>query len=232
MATRKRGKSEGGKPKPKAGKQKNQKRKSQPRKDLVNYGCMKALSKRERVEILAILCERIASPKEIANELDEGLSQVSYHVKVLRECRLIVLDHKIPRRGAIEHFYRVPASTLIPPRTWDHLPPAVRKSVSVDILQDFFDDASLSMEAGVFDESPGELSWTPLILDAIGVEEFGQLSRDFLESVGQLQSKASKRLPKGHGKATDATSATVFVASFLSARSPKDGKKASAAKRR
>jgi hypothetical protein len=45
------------------------------------------------------------------------------------------------------------------------------------ILQDFFDGASVSIEAGVFDDPPGELSWTPLILDALGVEELGQLAR-------------------------------------------------------
>ncbi|HKB52009.1 MAG TPA: winged helix-turn-helix domain-containing protein [Solirubrobacterales bacterium] len=203
-----------------------------PSIDLVNYRRMHALSKEERVRIFAILCERIASPKEISEELDEGLSHVSYHVSVLRECRLIVEDHKVPRRGAIEHFYRAAAPTLIPPNAWDHLPPAVRRGISVSILQEFFDDASASMEAGVFDESPGELSWTPLILDALGVEEFGQLARDFLQSVLELQANASNRLPRGNDKATNATSATVFLACFLSTRSPEDGKKASAAKRR
>ncbi len=193
---------------------------------------MKALSKRERVKIFAIFCERVASPKEISEELDEGLSQVSYHVGVLRECRLIVADHKIPRRGAVEHFYRAAAPTLIPPDAWDNLPPAIRKTISLAILQEFFEDASASIKAGVFDHPPGELSWMPLILDALGVDEFGQLSRDFVESVLELQAKANKRLSKANGKAAGPTTATVFLASFLSARNAKDGKKASATKRR
>ncbi|HKB50613.1 MAG TPA: winged helix-turn-helix domain-containing protein [Solirubrobacterales bacterium] len=221
-------KKEGGKKRRKPAK----KRPKRSSKDLVNYRRMHALSKRVRVRILAVLCERVASPKEISEELDEGLSQVSYHVKVLRECGLIVEDHKVPRRGAVEHFYRAAAPTLIPPNAWDHLPPILRKSISASILREFVDDASASMEAGVFDHSPGELSWTPLILDALGIEEFGQLARDFLESVLELQASASRRLPKGNGKATDAISATVFLASFLSARCPEDGRKASATKRR
>ncbi len=208
------------------------KKQKRPSEELINYKQMKALSKKERVRILAVLCERVASPKEISDELDEGLSQVSYHVKVLRECRLIMLDHKVPVRGAVEHFYRAVTPTLIPPGTWQHLPSAVRKGNSVSILQHFFDDASASLEAGVFDAPPGELSWTPLVLDDLGVEEFGQLARDFLEAVLELQANASKRLPKGTGKAMDATSTTVFLASFLSARSPMEGKKASATKRR
>jgi DNA-binding transcriptional ArsR family regulator len=131
------------------------KRQKRPAKDLVNYRAMHALSKRERVRIFAILCERVASPKRLSEELHEGLSQVSYHVGVLRECGLIVEDHKVPRRGAVEHFYRAAAPTLIPPDAWDHLPPAVRKAISWSILQEFFADASASIEAGVFDDSPG-----------------------------------------------------------------------------
>lgn len=215
----------------KNGKGKSQKtskrRKKRRRKPLVNHKQMFALAKAERVRILAIFCERIASPKEISKELNEGLSQVSYHVKVLRECRLIILDHKVPRRGAVEHFYRAVTPTLIPPGSWKHLPPAVRKGISAGIVQEFFDDASAAMEAGTFDRPPGELSWSPLILDAEGLEDLGELTRDFLEAVLELQRKASKRKP---GK--DAKTATIFLASFLSARSPKDDMTATATRRR
>jgi DNA-binding transcriptional ArsR family regulator len=231
MAENKRNKSTGGKPKAKAGKQK-QKRKSRPHKDLVNYGYMKALSKKERVEIFAIICERIASPNEISKELGEGLSQVSYHVKVLRESHLIVIDHEVPRRGAVEHFYRAATPTLIPPGAWKQLPPSVRRGVSLGILQEFFEDASAALKAGIFDDSPGELNWTPLILDPEGVEEFGKLARGFLGSVLDLQANVSKRLPRDKGKTGEAKAATVFLATFLSARSATDGKKASATRRR
>jgi len=193
---------------------------------------MYALAKEERVRILAIFCERVASPKEIAKELNEGLSQVSYHVKVLRECRLIILDHEGPRRGAVEHFYRATTPTLIPPGSWKHLPPSMRKGISMSILREFFVDAVAAMEAGVFDEPPGELSWTPLILDSLGVEEFGQLARDFLAAVLELQANAGKRMQTADGKASDQSAATVFLASFLSARSPTERKRASARKRR
>lgn len=202
-------------------------------KDLVDHELMRALAKPLRAKVLAILTERIASPKEIADETGEGLSVVSYHVRVLLECGLIELDRKVPRRGAVEHFYRAAGRTLLPPDAWDNLPPGMRERVSTGILREFFDDASAAMEAGVFDDPAGELSWTPLILDELGVEEVGRLARDFLDSVLEAQTEASERLREGKGKdAVAATSATVFLASFLSARSPKDGKKASAAKRR
>ena len=189
--------------------------------ELLDYGLMKALSHEDRVRAFAILAERVASPNELAKELNEGLSQVSYHVKVLEGYELIELVRTEPRRGAVEHYYRAVEQTLIPPGAWDNLPPAVRKSVSVSILSEFFDDASASMEAGVFDKSPGELSWSPLILDALGVKEFGQLARDFLESVMKLQANANKRLLTVNGKAAEATSATVFLASSYRPEAPR-----------
>ncbi len=209
----------------------SRKKKKTP-KPLLNHRHMYALAKEERARILAIFCERVASPKEIAAELDEELGNVSYHVKVLRECRLIVLEREVPRRGAAEHFYRAVTPTLIPPGSWKGLPPAVRKCISANILQEFFDDASAAMKAGVFDDPPGELNWTPLVLDTEGIEEFGELARDFLESVLELQANASKRLSKGKRKASKVKAATVFLATFMSARKPQDGKKASATKRR
>lgn len=207
------------------------KRSKRPRAP-VNYLHMKALAHPLRLRILSILAERVASPKEMSLELDEEVGDVSYHVKVLRDCGLVVGDHEAPRRGALAHFYRAAAPTLIPPHTWDNLPPILRKGVSLSILQHFFEDASASMKAGVFDKAPGELSWTPLVLDSVGIEEFGRLVRDFLESIMELQISSSKRLSNGDGKATDAISATIFLASFLSARSPEENKRASATKRR
>jgi predicted transcriptional regulator len=63
---------------------------------------VKALSHELRVEILTILNERVASPNELAKELGEGLSQVSYHVKVLRDYGTITLVKTVPRRGAVD----------------------------------------------------------------------------------------------------------------------------------
>jgi DNA-binding transcriptional ArsR family regulator len=200
---------------------------------LPGYRLMKALGHPLRLQLLAILADRVASPKEISDELNETIGDVNYHAKVLQDNGLIVEDHQVPRRGAVEHFYRAAAATVIPPGAWDGFPGAVRKGVSVRILKEFLDDVRASMVAGIFDVPPAELSWTPLILDQTGIEEVGQLAREFLESVMAVQVNASERLPKEKSeRAAQATSATVFLASFLSARSPGDDKKASFMKRR
>lgn len=65
-----------------------------------------ALSNRLRAQILAILVERVASPKEMAEETGESVGIISYHVRVLLEFQLIELDCKERRRAAAAHFYR------------------------------------------------------------------------------------------------------------------------------
>jgi DNA-binding transcriptional ArsR family regulator len=45
------------------------------------------------------------SPNEISETLGATVGHISYHVKILRECRAVVLTDVQPRRGAVEHFY-------------------------------------------------------------------------------------------------------------------------------
>ena len=47
------------------------------------------------------------SPREIATELDAPLGVVSYHVRMVRDRGLVVLDRTETRRGALGHWYRL-----------------------------------------------------------------------------------------------------------------------------
>jgi len=47
------------------------------------------------------------SPREIADALEQPLSNVSYHVRVLADCDAIALVNTKPVRGSMQHFYRV-----------------------------------------------------------------------------------------------------------------------------
>ncbi|HVD38625.1 MAG TPA: helix-turn-helix domain-containing protein [Solirubrobacterales bacterium] len=46
------------------------------------------------------------SPRGLSNLLRQPLSNVSYHVRVLAECRAINLVGTRPARGSVQHFYR------------------------------------------------------------------------------------------------------------------------------
>jgi DNA-binding transcriptional ArsR family regulator len=46
------------------------------------------------------------SPRELSDRLQEPLSNVSYHVRVLAEGAVINLVRTKPARGSVQHFYR------------------------------------------------------------------------------------------------------------------------------
>ena len=73
---------------------------------------IKALGHPLRQRILQVLNTRVASPSEIAAQLDEPLGNVSYHVKTLLEYDCVELVETAPVRGAVEHFYRATDATL------------------------------------------------------------------------------------------------------------------------
>jgi DNA-binding transcriptional ArsR family regulator len=59
-----------------------------------------------RREILREMADKEAiSPREVATILDQPLSNVSYHVRVLAECAAIALVRTKAVRGSMQHFY-------------------------------------------------------------------------------------------------------------------------------
>lgn len=62
-----------------------------------------------RIAVLECLAaeQRPLSPRELAARVAQPLGNVAYHVRQLRSIGLIALAHAAPRRGAIEHFYRL-----------------------------------------------------------------------------------------------------------------------------
>ena len=67
----------------------------------------KALSNSLRSEALALISEGVDSPKLIAERLGLDVRNVAYHVRVLRNLGCIELAETRPRRGAVEHVYRL-----------------------------------------------------------------------------------------------------------------------------
>ncbi len=64
------------------------------------------------LEILGIEGGRTLSPSELCLELQIPLSNTNYHVTELHKAGLIELARQRQVRGATEHFYRLPGSTI------------------------------------------------------------------------------------------------------------------------
>jgi DNA-binding transcriptional ArsR family regulator len=60
-----------------------------------------------RRQILRLMAsEETISPRQLAILLDQPLSNVSYHVRVLADCDAVALVRTVPVRGSMQHFYR------------------------------------------------------------------------------------------------------------------------------
>lgn len=163
----------------------------------VDQRLVKALAHPLRVEILAILNERMASPNELSKELEEGLSQVSYHVKVLKDFECIEMVKTEPRRGAVEHYYRATARAFLSDSDWQTLPASVKPGMSASVLRMVVDDVVGALQGGSFDaRDDRHLSWTPGIVDQQGWDELPELLEETLKKVIAIQTRAAARLAK------------------------------------
>ncbi|MEX2108924.1 MAG: helix-turn-helix domain-containing protein [Solirubrobacterales bacterium] len=72
-----------------------------------NHALIKALSHPLRRQILRTMSDgQAASPRELAERLDQPLSNLSYHVRVLVNSGALKLVRKQQVRGTMQHFYR------------------------------------------------------------------------------------------------------------------------------
>jgi len=78
-----------------------------PRPAPIDQRLATALSSPLRARALDLIAEGVSSPKAIAAELDLDVRTVAYHVRVLRKLGCIELIETLPRRGAVEHIYRI-----------------------------------------------------------------------------------------------------------------------------
>lgn len=164
---------------------------------LVDPRLAKALSHPMRTRILSILNERVASPNEISELIDERLPNVSYHVRALHDLGCIELVRTAQRRGAIEHYYRALTRPFFTDRDWKRLPRSGRQAVTDVILQMIWADTSSAIKGETFEgRSDRHLSRTPLVLDEQGWGELNELLRKTLEDAEGIAAKSAKRLAK------------------------------------
>lgn len=174
---------------------------------------VKALAHPLRVHILAALSDQVASPNMLSKELEEGLSQVSYHVKVLEDFDCIEMVKTKPRRGAIEHFYRAKQRAFVPTWLAKAMPRSAQFGMVNDVLGEIDRDLKSSLEQGTFYRRRDlVVGRDPQILDGKGCEEAEELAAEFFERYDGIGVRASRRLAKGKGDIESfPTSAVVLI---------------------
>lgn len=189
--------------------------------DLVDRRLTRALNHPLRQHILLLFAQGEASPKELAERLGEGLSQVSFHVKVLHEdCGgMVELTRTEPRRGAVEHYYRASEKTLLPAKAWRRLKAGLRAVVGAGQASETFDDLTAAVKAGKLRGAHDHIARTPLVLDLEGKRKVAAIARRATAEAEEEQRQTAKRLARANGDAK-AVGYTFAVLGFEAAWEP------------
>ncbi|HEY2717959.1 MAG TPA: winged helix-turn-helix domain-containing protein [Solirubrobacterales bacterium] len=199
-------------------------------KDDVEQVVAKAFAHPLRVQILIILNERVASPNLLAQELDQSLNLVAYHVRVLEKYDCIELVDTKQRRGATEHFYRATRRQFLSDAEWSRMPDVLRPAVSGAVLQSIFGDIEEAVRSGTMNERDDfHVSRTPMIVDKQGWEETATLLESTLDTLLEIQAQSSERLAKGDGESLLSKVELLHFKSPASEAGEAEAKKAAAA---
>lgn len=189
--------------------------------DITDPLLAKAYSHPLRIHILQLLDGRVASPRELADELGAPLANTSYHVRQLVSFGLVELVGRTTRRGAIEHHYTSRGSPTISDDGWGEFPNIVKRTILRGGIKRAITDMAKAAEEGGFDRP--DIHYT---------RTFGTLDRAAWEAVARELQGAYERIDKivqdSTGRANgdpEAEPATIILMHFGGpASTPPDGR--------
>src|SRR3954452_21639564 len=153
-----------------------------------------------RVQILSVLEQRVASPRELSDELDAPLGNVSYHVRTLSSLGLIKLVKKTPRRGAIEHYYEARGRAVVTDKAWAEVPDIVKRALLGATLASVSEEVNAAAASGGFEREDIHLTTSRVVVDEQGWKDLSKLLGDTWKSIEKIQRDAGKRLRDSGGE--------------------------------
>ena len=171
-----------------------------PHADITDTETVKALSHPLRVQILRLLEEKDMSPVEISSALGLPVNRVSYHMRQLARFDLIKLVRTTPRRGAVEHHYRLQARPRISDKAWGQVPEIVKQAMTGAAVEQILSHVHANAATGGFDRPDAHLSRSDFVLDQRGWEEMSDELGRTLARFEKIQAASGERLKKAnHG---------------------------------
>jgi DNA-binding transcriptional ArsR family regulator len=179
--------------------------------DITDPKLAKAYAHPLRVQILGLLDNRVASPREIADELGARLSNTSYHVRQLLAFGLVELVGRTARRGAIEHHYTAKVRPTITDEGWARLPTIVKRAMTAGGIQQAVSHMARAAEQGGFDRDDMHYSRTAGKLDA---KAWAAVARELAGSLKRIEQIVEKSTARAAEDPTAAEDATVIMMLF------------------
>jgi DNA-binding transcriptional ArsR family regulator len=172
---------------------------------------IKAMNHPLRAALLRILADRTSSPAEMARELDEDLSNVSYHTKQLVELGCAELVSTRPVRGALEHFYRATERHMLYIDEWDELDPMMAENIVGEIMQKILDDFMSSARASIVgSDAEFHLGRTPMVLDQDGLKEALEAHEKARLELLDIAARSAERMVESGEEGINVTSSQAF----------------------
>jgi DNA-binding transcriptional ArsR family regulator len=172
---------------------------------------VKGLAHPLRIHILRVLEDRVASPSEIAEEIDAPLGNVSYHVRFLARVGLIELASTKPRRGAVEHYYRAVGRPHITAKAWEQVPQVVKDALIGSTLYEIGEMVAAAAQAGGFDCDKAHVSRRAFALDERGFDELSVAVGDLLERAEEIQRASASRRAESETETAELDAGVVML---------------------
>ena len=134
-----------------------------------------------------------ASPSELARTLGAAVSNVSYHIRVLRELECVELTRTEQRRGTLQHFYCATVEPWLVNEQLARLPAAFRRKTVGRTLWRIFEDASTASREGGFDAPETHVSRALLAVDEQGQAEITALLAETRAAALRIDAESAAR---------------------------------------
>jgi DNA-binding transcriptional ArsR family regulator len=161
----------------------------------VDVKLMKALGHPVRQRILQELTRsEESSPSQIAQAIDEPLTNVGYHARVLVKCDAIELVRTEVSGSSVEHFYRAKVRAVVDEDNWRNIPENIRESLLDQTFQQIWSNVRAASSNDALKDLSTTAVWDNLELDE---EAFADLSRaigDLLDRAKAIEASARMRL--------------------------------------
>ncbi|MEX0973272.1 MAG: hypothetical protein WDZ46_08475 [Solirubrobacterales bacterium] len=135
-----------------------------------------------RLDAYLTTFEALASPNEVAKLLKKPLASASFHITELKKAGVIELMKTVPRRGAVEHFYRAVKPPEIGTEEWEKMPRSARRRVlTIGVSVVVADILSALRHRKLESDDRMYLVWMPMRLNAKGKQAMDELQAEMLE---------------------------------------------------
>jgi DNA-binding transcriptional ArsR family regulator len=174
-----------------------------PYRDITDPRVAKALAHPLRTRILGALEGRTASPSQLAAELDAPLGVLSYHVRRLTALGFVKLVRRVPRRGAVEHYYTATSRPRISNEAWGAVPAVVKQATVSAALDQIGAHVGAAAATGGFDDAHAHLTRSPVTVDAEGWRALSRELDAMTKRIREIEAASERRLRTGANASSD-----------------------------